>query len=384
MAFAAYDKCLIGKADTPPADCDSKTTANKDKFLGKGLKQTILVGNSDGFFRGFDATTGEEQFAVSPLDMLPKLSDLWGINIDSLSVRTVAKNIMNNGKPYALDGDVTIVYGDTNKDGYINNNERALAVISAGRGGGAIYAFDISKWNTTPTIQWEITNQSSGFAELGYTWSTPVFGKIKINQVLTDVLIFGGGYDPVEDNYKNPKPDSMGKAIYIVNAWTGKKIWSFSEGMHYSIPGSVAVITDKDNDYVITDIFAGDMGGQLWRFHIDNEQTLQNNLITPIGENGIVASISTGGNSERERRRIYQSPSVYKYDDANNKNSIAVNVGTGYLGHPLVTDNQDGFYLFKFPLNVSQGDANKKLTVNDLAKIDHLNHRTIVLFEIVN
>ncbi len=62
------------------------------------------------------------------------------------------------------------------------------------------------------------------------------------------VLIFGGGYDTNQDSGIPTGPDAMGNAIYIVDPFTGQRIWWASNDagssllltkMNYSIPSEV-------------------------------------------------------------------------------------------------------------------------------------------------
>src|SRR5690606_32530954 len=90
-----------------------------------------------------------------------------------------------------------------------------------------------------------------GFEQLGQTWSAPVHTKIKVVSNIRDVLIFAGGYDTNQDNISERTTDTMGNALYIVDALTGTKLWSAISvaghdvtlsGMRDSIPSRVSVI----------------------------------------------------------------------------------------------------------------------------------------------
>ncbi len=66
------------------------------------------------------------------------------------------------------------------------------------------------------------------FAELGYTWSTPK-AALRARLSPTRCVIFGGGYDPNEDN-EPPTADTMGRGIYILDATDGHVVWSATFG----------------------------------------------------------------------------------------------------------------------------------------------------------
>ena len=106
-------------------------------------------------------------------------------------------------------------------------------------------------------------------SQLGETWSEPQFGLVKTNSgVDTPVVFVGGGYS--SDN-------SKGKTVLAINVITGQVVKEFTSGMSYSFPGTVSVI-DENGDGYTDKVYAGDLGGQMWRFasftNPDNGSTL--------------------------------------------------------------------------------------------------------------
>lgn len=317
------------------------------------LSQVALLASNDGFIRGYDVTTGEALYEYMPQEMLPIIQKLQ-------SRATVS---ITEPRFYGLDGNIVIYHDDINADGYINNSERAYAYVVSGRGGSYLYAIDITD-KTNPKLAWLISNKTQGFDKLGSTWSVPITGKVKVQDQIVPVLIFGGGYDVSNDEKATRHSNEVGDALYIVNAKTGAIVWSTTNNMDYSIPSSVAVLTDDSVDALITDIFVGDMGGQLWRFHINNGGS-GNTLVNPVGsEQGIVAKLADG--SLAASRRFYHPPAVYKFIDDDANEVISVTIGSGYRSHPLSTDIKDKIFSLRFPVDVDTFD-NKVVTENDLA-----------------
>lgn len=310
------------------------------------LHQVALLATNDGILRGYELRTGKNIFEFMPQQMLPlidKLQAKKGLNI-------------NKVRSYGLDGRVAVYHDDKNNNGYIDNGEIAYAIVVSGRGGSSIYGIDISN-ESSPQLKWTITPDTNGFAKLGKTWSVPAVGKVKLNTQVdyVPIMVFGGGYDESQDTNPVQHEDSVGNALYVVNPTTGELLWSTSENMNYSIPGDVALLTDDTPNHLVTDIFFGDMGGQLWRFSVVNGVTNYANMFVAGGGNkGIVASIS--GSDEATTRRFYQKPMIYKFT-GNLANYISVNIGTGYKAHPLVKNNEDRFYSFRFPLKASITDT---------------------------
>ncbi|MGB2927390.1 MAG: PilC/PilY family type IV pilus protein, partial [Desulfobacterales bacterium] len=94
-------------------------------------------------------------------------------------------------------------------------------------------------------------------SELGETWSEPQFGLVKTATGVDKHVVFvGGGYS--SDN-------SKGKTVLAINVITGAVVKQFTSGMTYSFPGTVSVI-DEDGDGYTDKVYAGDLGGQMWRF----------------------------------------------------------------------------------------------------------------------
>lgn len=97
--------------------------------------------------------------------------------------------------------------------------------------------------------------------ELGETWSEPQFGTVKTSDqdaTGTPVFFIGGGYS---------ENQTAGKAVLAINVFSGvvEKAFEGLEGMDYSFPSSVAVV-DEDGNGLVDKVYAGDLGGQMWRF----------------------------------------------------------------------------------------------------------------------
>ncbi|HEY5718217.1 MAG TPA: hypothetical protein VIS52_06940, partial [Motiliproteus sp.] len=109
--------------------------------------------------------------------------------------------------------------------------------------------------------------------------------------------------------------------------------------MAYSIPSELKVL-DMNRDGYVDQMYVGDMGGQIWRFDVDNEQAQVQHLvdITKIAE---LADNTASGN-----RRFYYPPDLalavegkYRY--------LSLGIGSGYRAHPKNLDIEDRFYMIK-------------------------------------
>lgn len=323
------------------------------------LNQIALLASNDGFIRGYDTTTGEAVYEIIPSEMLPL--------IQKLQERKVLN--FQTARSYGLDGTV-VTYLSNNSD-YVKDG-KAYAYVTAGRGGKLIYILDISN-KESPMLVKVISNNSSGFENLGYTWSTPVLGKIRSEGNIIPVLVFGGGYDKSVDEVDDSalRTSNIGNAIYIVNAINGELIQKIqASGMDYSIPSRIALVTDdgKDNENkqkLITDIITGDTGGQVWRFKINNgaPNTVDTFSIIPQGNNGLIAKLS--GTSTADARKFFQTPSV-SIQTVNGVKTLVIGLGSGNKIHPVSKDVNDRIYILNYPLDSANTQV---LTEDDIATV---------------
>ncbi|WP_374324639.1 pilus assembly protein [Aquipseudomonas alcaligenes] len=344
--------------------------------------QSAILGTNEGFLQSFNTDTGVEEFAFMPEVLLKNIKQL----------RDNARSTSAKPRLYGMDNTPTIWVNDANKNGVIygdpttsstsglNSGEFVYAYATMRRGGRNIYALDITDRNN-PKLLWQIEGGvTPGFTKLSETWSAPVKTKIKIGSTITDVLIFGGGYDADQDSATVRTADDTGNAIYIVNARTGALIWSASNSaghtqslssMQYSIPSPVRVIDIQknanntlvlDEEQLADQFFVGDMGGQIWRFYINNGSSGAG-LITPAGTDGVFARVS--GTSESTNRRFYEEPDIALLNVAGTP-ALTVNIGSGYRAHPLNQAVADRFYSFRTPLTTGPAGSDTTLTESNL------------------
>jgi len=322
--------------------------------------QMALIGTNEGFVHMFDTTTGTEQFAFMPEELLGNLKRLYEDRLTG-----------SRAHIYGMDNTLTVWVNDKNNNGTVDGDDKVYAYATMRRGGSSIYALNITD-RTHPTLEWKISAGDSGFERLGQTWSQPVKTKIDIDGKITDVLIFGGGYDKEQDTPENYRIASQGSDIYIVNAETGEKLWSASNDlkiteMKYSIPGNVRVLSLDNSgqtpaDGLATEFFVGDVGGQIWRFFINNGKPKEE-LVTGGGtnNNGLFADFGgTPSKHDKNARRFYHGAEVAAED-----NQLFVIIGSGYRAHPLDTAVKDRLYSIHVPL----ADNGKTLREKDLYPI---------------
>lgn len=227
----------------------------------------LLVGTNAGFLHMFtdNGDTVTENWAFIPEQLLKS----------SLRLRDNAESSVHH---YGMD--LSPIAIKIYESGSV---QQIIAIIGMRRGGNSYFALDITDADN-PRLLWKISNQSIGFEELAQTWSIPSVGmflyKIGDTEIKVPGLVFGGGYDTNKDTCE-PSVDELcndttGRAVYIVNAVTGNKIWSVDgvgctdtdlHCLRDSIPSAVSLL-DSDGDQYIDRIYVGDMGANLWRMDL--------------------------------------------------------------------------------------------------------------------
>ncbi len=302
-------------------------TTTEDSF-----DSVVFIGTNEGYLHAVNAGTGEEIYSFVPPELLENLDPYY-------------KNERTINRIYGLDGDFTLWVDDENLDGTISSGtDHAYLYMGMRRGGRNYTALDVTT-KATPKFLWSINGGDEGFEKLGQSWSKPMLNKISINGTPTTVLIFGGGYDPMQDNANIRSADTIGNDLFIVNAENGNLLWSTASDadsytrMQYSIPSDPRVV-DMNGDGLADQIYVGDMGGQVWRFDIDNFSS----SITPSVTGGVIADLS--GTDAGDNRRFFYRPDVALMSDGE-KQFLSVSIGTGNRAHPLQTSVSDRFYMIR-------------------------------------
>jgi type IV pilus assembly protein PilY1 len=307
----------------------------------------VYMPTNDGFLHAIKGPTsggGTELWAFIPPELLNRLGTLQ--SKDSAA------------HTYGLDGDVRVLKMDKNQNGIVDTGDYVYLFFGMRGGGNRYYALDVTD-PVQPKLLWNI-----GGAELpgiGQTWSPPVLTRVNVQSGNTDaekfVLIFGGGYDTTQES-QSYSTDGVGNRIYMVEAKTGTLLWSAGgpgstpapdllfnvagKEMNNSIPGRITVI-DTNGDGFADRLYAGDMGGRVWRFDIFNGNP-RGTLVT----GGIIAKLGAGGISPAptaaSNRRFYNAPDVALVQFRGIDPFYNIAIGSGYRGHPLDTATTERFY----------------------------------------
>ncbi|WP_201587807.1 pilus assembly protein [Psychrobacter jeotgali] len=355
----------------------------------------LLFGSMDGALHLVDAEEGQEEVAIIPRQML--------INQPEALVEGSKKAVI--GEPYfGVDAPWLVktdyAYDLIGKKVTVDttSGKGMFAYGGLRMGGEAFYGMDITK-KSVPKILFTITPQgissttsgvssTAGFGRLGQIWSKPVAAKIRLtrgtdptkNNAPTDVLIFGGGYDlkyEADDYVPTTSAPAKGNAIYMINAKTGKLIWSTSsEGttganlntttMINSITGGITVL-DRDNDGLMDHLYAADLGGQVFRADFENARIAQFGFtaVDSFSNKGVTRILDAAPTDKKLAYRFYQSPivSFYRRDSGpdNGKLFAMVNIISGNRSAPLSTLRNNNDYANRVYGIIDDDITNKNL-----------------------
>lgn len=318
----------------------------------KNRKKAVYVGANDGMLHCFNVVDGSEIWAFLPPVNLKKIKALG----------------LEEQHEYYVDGQAAA------QEMKINNNTdasawRTILVFGLGRGGPGYYALDVSN-PETKQFRWEISvpvnganagktvlTQADGtqtvisdFPWLGHTMGTPVFGNIANGDSSIPIVALTGGY---EEDYLDGAASKVGKAAFILNAWTGEVIRWFSYGadansathqtssdLKFSLAASPLLVTFKTTTYAKPQIseylYLADIGGNIWKVDIRSANKSDWLLEKIFNTQG---SLVKSGLSSRP---FFIAPTI-GYDD---NYHIWVMAGTGNRASP--NDQQCQGYFFNF------------------------------------
>ena len=328
---------------------------SKPFVVNYGDKIHLVIGTNAGALHMFkdEGDTVDETWAFMPREFFSKIKPL-------------RENFSTSDKIYGVDGNITSYIDDKDGDGVIETGDTVWIFFGLRRGGTSYYALDISDPDS-PSLMWHIDADTTNFGELGQSWSQPRIGFSKLNissNVAKPVLFFGGGYDTSKDNTGVGGDDNVGRAIYMVDAATGAKLWSMADSNADttfagtdSIPSSIATL-DSDGDGLVDRLYAGDTGGNVWRVDMPGDTK---------ADFSVFKLASLGGDDHENDRRFFNEPSVVRTfitetlesqvtDAENNTTTVtvtqetpydAVLIGSGDRSNPLGTDTNDTFFMLK-------------------------------------
>jgi type IV pilus assembly protein PilY1 len=348
----------------------------------------LLMGTNDGFmhmFKNTDPGTTGTQLGTEVWAYMPRA--VMGV------VKTLKSDLAGT-HPYGVDGPPAAYLYDKGLDGVIKSSDGDKVWLYFGlrRGGKAYYGLDISAPDA-PTKLWTITN-TGDFSELGLSFSQPRVEDLDWGSGTKPVVLFGGGYDTNKDtrtvDATSGKPtnqaalgtdDTVGNAIYIVDAQTGALVWKATQGtsatasydsskltyflaktdMTDSIPSTLTTL-DTDNDGLVDRAYVGDTGGNIWRVDMGDKDR----------SNWTVVKLANLGrhfnNTAKTDIRFFHRPDFVQYKDGTGAYD-AVIVGSGDRANPLDTTRENWMFMIKDRFTTSGTPPTSVINFDDLADV---------------
>jgi type IV pilus assembly protein PilY1 len=230
---------------------DGDYIAFREQF--KTRPELVYVGANDGMLHAFFAGDtvdagnvtsqgGREAFAFVPkaiIDNLPKLT--------SQSYKGGAHQFYVDGTPVV-------------RDVYINDSWRTVLIGTLRAGGKSIFALDITNPGTDGSgvkLLWEITDQSEGYGNLGFTFPQPEVARLHTGEW---AVLLGNGYDSAND----------AASMFIIDIADGGLIKELTVDSGTETVNGLSAVRGADNnsDGIVDYAYAGDLRGNLWRFDL--------------------------------------------------------------------------------------------------------------------
>ena len=283
-------------------------------------KNIIFTGSNDGLLHCVDDDDGSEAWGFVPPDQLDRL-----------------KLLDNNDHEYFMDGS-PVVYYQQSSDGPIPN----ILIMGERRGGFHYNALDITTYNAPRwlyTIEDTIldpdpSDSTDTYEKLGQSWGKPEVTTIATDATVTinpapacdlsistsaqDAFMIPGGYDNNQDQQTPNAQDSFGRALLAINVSTGQLISNFhfsavthpSLGMTHSIVDLSAL--DHDGDGIVSRVYAGDLGGNVFAFKDDELQnyTVCSETVSQVIVDGswTATKLFSASAADGVQRKIFYAP----------------------------------------------------------------------------
>ncbi len=303
---------------------------------------TVYVGSNGGMLHAFKARryaecdsahegtelcddNGEERWSYIPKMALPNLKNL-----------RVEHQFYVDSPPTVSD-----VYS-SGTGGTVFPGAGWYTVLVSGmrEGGRGYFALDVTNPGS-PRILWEYTD-THGANNMGYTWSVPAIGKVKVGNEDKWVAIVGGGWtDPTLS-----ANDNIGNRLYMIDIEKGELLrsggnyaeWTIG-GAQNRVPSTIRAV-DMDGNGYIEKIYFGDTSGVMWKMDLtdtDMGNWVPCKLFDPAAPNWHTDITSPPVLSARP---IFYPPAVARGDSGYN----LVFFGTGDETNPTSTGTQDYFF----------------------------------------
>jgi type IV pilus assembly protein PilY1 len=257
----------------PPSDAINSQTYAQFKTDQKNRTSAVYVGANDGMLHAFNADDGNELFGYIPSWLAPRLSDL------------TSPNYLQNHESY-LDGPPVVADAEL---GTSNSSAdwKTVLVSGTGAGGRGVFALDVTNPSafTASNAMWEFT--AADDPDMGYVVGQPRILKLRTNAPSATTptykyfAVVGSGVnnfqtDPIANKFSStgqPALFLLDLAKPAADAWTlNTNYFKVSLPVNTTLaavmsPGLLNFREVVNTSRVTTQIFAGDLHGNMWKFN---------------------------------------------------------------------------------------------------------------------
>ncbi len=236
----------------------------KYKIVARHLRTpVVVVGANDGMLHGFNAYTGEEEWAVIPwgvIDNLRKMVDNYDPQNNPAGQVDVTNQdaLGRNMHIYGVASSPKIVdIGNLDDDNPDNDEWYTVLICGLGGGGNSYFCLDVTD-PLHPEIRWD-TSTDSAFSDMGETWAYPAAWLSKMGNDYINVAFFTSGYS---------LDSSKGKDLYVMDLMTGDLIYKntlISGSSNDFLFAAPAGILNADSKF-IKGVYVGSTYGELFRY----------------------------------------------------------------------------------------------------------------------
>lgn len=251
----------------------------------------VYVGANDGMLHAFrvDRYTEQRDPTTNRLTETARVDATEaGEELLAFIPKTVFGNLEKLTRPsyshqYFVDG------SPNSNDVYFDDEWHTVLVGGMNGGGQGIYALDVTDPERlgTRSFLWEINDRTTGFEDLGYTFSQPAIVRLGDKEDPdtreippgTWVAVFGNGYNNTESD---GAPSATGNAVlYVVDIETGALLKKFDTGvgreddpLGLDRPNGLATPTlvDTDGDRTVDLAYVGDLFGNVWKINLGGSE----------------------------------------------------------------------------------------------------------------
>jgi len=326
----------------------------------------LLFGSMDGALHMVDAATGEEKWALITQEMFRTQPEALvkgavgelSFGVDAPWLVSAKYRYQSTGTGATKTRKVSLYRPDSDNANDVTNTSNFLPIAAYGgfrMGAEGLYGLDLEDKNT-PKVLFSITPDTNNatpvlhqnnngelntstntddYKNVGQIWNTVTTARIGAGSSTgkaKDVIIFGGGYD-IE--YENPQfvptTAARGSSLYITDAKTGAKLWSWDNPQKHSIVAGVTAL-DRNNDGLFDHLYFADLGGNVFRADFVNSKTDSFRNVRVVR---VLNASNAPANTGILPYRFYNSPVVSFYKDRQSKIFALVNIASGDRSSPL-------------------------------------------------